>query len=294
MGQDKEYQEKVGSVLIAGAGISGMQSALDLAESGFKVYLVDKGSNIGGVMAALDKTFPTNDCAMCTLAPKLVDISRHPNIELITYAQVENISGQPGNLQVEIRKKPRYVDEEKCTGCGSCMENCPVKNQPYFEEQEKIVPQLSEEELSKVKAIISQHRTKKSYMMPILQQVNTDFNYLPAEVLKYIAEELDYPLSEIYRIVTFYNAFRLTPRGKYMINVCMGTSCYVRGSELILLELERILGVSPGGTTKDLKYSLESVRCIGCCSLAPVITIEGEAFGNLIPSDIGDILNQYA
>ncbi|MFB0502513.1 MAG: FAD-dependent oxidoreductase [Candidatus Bathyarchaeia archaeon] len=117
---------KVGSVLVVGAGIGGIQAALDLAESGFKVYAVDNSSAIGGVMAQLDKTFPTNDCSMCILSPKLVECGRHLNIEVLTCSEVTNISGKTGNFNVSVRQRPRYVDVEKCTGCGVCAEFCPV------------------------------------------------------------------------------------------------------------------------------------------------------------------------
>ena len=119
--------EKIGASLVVGAGIGGMQAALDLAESGIKVYLIDSKPCIGGVMSQLDKTFPTNDCAMCTMAPRLVEIGRHKDIELITLAEVEGIKGQPGNFTVTLRKKARYIDEEKCTGCGECVETCPIE-----------------------------------------------------------------------------------------------------------------------------------------------------------------------
>ncbi len=125
MGADSE--NKVGSVLVAGAGIGGMQAALDLAESGIKVYLTDNKACIGGVMSQLDKTFPTNDCAMCTMAPRLVEIGRHKDIEIITLAEIEDIEGVPGNFNVRLRKKARYIDEAKCTGCGECAEKCPVE-----------------------------------------------------------------------------------------------------------------------------------------------------------------------
>ena len=121
---------KVGAVLVVGGGIGGIQASLDLAEAGYKVYLVDKNPSIGGVMAQLDKTFPTNDCAMCTLAPRLVDAGTHPNIEKLTYSEVEGISGQAGNFQVQIRKKARFVDETKCNGCGDCYQKCPQKKIP--------------------------------------------------------------------------------------------------------------------------------------------------------------------
>jgi heterodisulfide reductase subunit A len=116
------------SVLVIGGGIAGIQASLDLANMGFQVYLVEKSPSIGGRMAQLDKTFPTNDCAMCILAPKMIEASRHPNIKLLTYCEVEKLSGEAGNFKVKIRKKARYVDEDKCTGCGQCWENCPVTN----------------------------------------------------------------------------------------------------------------------------------------------------------------------
>jgi heterodisulfide reductase subunit A2 len=126
--------KKVGAVLVVGGGIAGMQSSLDLANSGFKVYLVEEKPAIGGVMAQLDKTFPTNDCSMCIMAPKLVDVGRHPNIELITYSEIEDVTGKPGNFKVKIKKKARYVDIEKCTGCGVCAQECPIEAISVFNE----------------------------------------------------------------------------------------------------------------------------------------------------------------
>ncbi len=117
---------EVGSVLVVGGGIGGIQAALDLAESGFKTYVVDDSSAIGGVMAQLDKTFPTNDCSMCILSPKLVECGRHLNVEVLTCSEVTGISGEAGNFNVSVKKRPRYVDIEKCTGCGLCADFCPV------------------------------------------------------------------------------------------------------------------------------------------------------------------------
>jgi len=120
-------ENSVGAVLVIGGGISGMQSSLDLANSGFKVYLVEKASALGGRMSQLDKTFPTNDCSMCILSPKLVEVGRHPNIELMMSSELTNVEGEKGGFQVTVLKHPRYVDDEKCVGCGVCAEKCPIK-----------------------------------------------------------------------------------------------------------------------------------------------------------------------
>ena len=121
--------DKVGAVMVVGGGISGMQAALDLANSGFKVYLVEEGPSIGGRMAQLDKTFPTNDCSMCMISPKLIEVSKHLNIEIITNADVIKTEGESGSFKVSIKKRARYVNESVCTGCGTCYTNCPVQYQ---------------------------------------------------------------------------------------------------------------------------------------------------------------------
>ena len=122
-------------VLIVGAGISGMQSALDIADKGYKVVIIDRTSTIGGSMVKLDKTFPTNDCSICTAAPKMVELSRHPNIELITYAELNKLEGKKGDFKAQIWKKTKYVDPDKCTGCNDCSEVCPVDVVSGFDEK---------------------------------------------------------------------------------------------------------------------------------------------------------------
>ena len=116
-----------GDVMVVGGGISGIQAALDLATSGYKVYLVEKSPTIGGKMAQLDKTFPTNDCSMCIESPKFIECDRHPNIEILTYTEVDSVEGEAGDFTVTLIKKPRYIIEERCTGCTTCVEYCPVQ-----------------------------------------------------------------------------------------------------------------------------------------------------------------------
>ncbi|MBN1258046.1 MAG: CoB--CoM heterodisulfide reductase iron-sulfur subunit A family protein [Planctomycetes bacterium] len=121
-------------VLVIGAGIAGIQASLDLADAGFEVYLVEKEPSIGGKMAKLSRTFPTEDCSACILSPKMADVGNHPNINLYTYSEVKDISGFLGNFEVTVTKKPRYVDKNKCVACGECEEKCPVKVPDEFEE----------------------------------------------------------------------------------------------------------------------------------------------------------------
>jgi heterodisulfide reductase subunit A len=116
----------IGDVMVVGGGISGIQAALDLATTGYKVYLVEKAPTIGGKMAQLDKTFPTNDCSMCIESPKFIECDRHPNIEILTYTEVVRLEGEAGDFTVTLNKKPRYIIEDRCTGCTTCVEYCPV------------------------------------------------------------------------------------------------------------------------------------------------------------------------
>jgi NADH:ubiquinone oxidoreductase subunit E/NAD-dependent dihydropyrimidine dehydrogenase PreA subunit len=296
MATQVQPQAPVGKVMVIGAGIAGVQAALDLANAGFYVYLVEKKSAIGGVMAQLDKTFPTNDCSMCIISPKLVECGRHLNIELLTLTEVQGISGAPGNFQVEVVKRARGVDLSKCTGCGVCLDACPIRYQPQWPEAERAAraayAKATDEEV--VAQIINKHREEPGNLLPILLDINRQFNWLPRCALEHVADELRIPVAEIIRVASFYNAFSLVPRGKYIINVCMGTGCFVKGSPRLLDRLERELGIRHGQTTEDFMFTLEVVRCIGCCALAPAMRIGDDTFGRLTPGMIPRILKSYA
>ena len=122
--------------LVIGGGIAGIQASLDIANAGYEVVLVEREPSIGGRMSQLDKTFPTLDCSACILTPKMVEVSQHPNINLMSYSELEEVSGYIGNFKVKIRKKARYVDKDKCTGCGECCINCPVRYIPQVERRD--------------------------------------------------------------------------------------------------------------------------------------------------------------
>jgi len=124
---EDKYVDVTRTAMVVGGGIGGISAALELANMGYKTYVVEKEPSIGGVMAMLDKTFPTNDCSACILTPKMVDVANHPNIELMTYSEIEAVEGYIGNFKVKVRKKQTYVDWNKCTGCGACAEVCPAK-----------------------------------------------------------------------------------------------------------------------------------------------------------------------
>ncbi len=281
----------VGAALVVGGGIGGMQAALDLAGAGIKVYLADKKASIGGVMSQLDKTFPTNDCAMCTMAPRLVEVGRHQDIQILSLTEVQAVKGQPGNFSVTLTKQPRFVDETKCTGCGTCVANCPTHNKAQPVEVPGAELELSLRE--QVGRIINRHKNRPGPLMPILQEVNAALNYFPEGVLQFISQCTGYSLTHIYRIATFYSAFSVVPRGKHVINVCMGTTCYVRGSERLMEKLSDMLAIKPDGTTPDMNFTLKSVRCIGCCGLAPALTVGSEVYGKLARKEIPDIIRKY-
>jgi NADH:ubiquinone oxidoreductase subunit E/NAD-dependent dihydropyrimidine dehydrogenase PreA subunit len=287
---------KVGTVMVVGGGVAGIQASLDLANSGFYVHLVEAKPAIGGVMAQLDKTFPTNDCSMCIISPKLVECGRHLNIDLLTYAEVTGISGEPGNFQVELLKKARTVDLSKCTGCGVCIEACPIRYEVQLPEAERAArtayAKATDEEV--VTDIINRYRDEEGNLLPVLLDINRHFNWLPRCSLEHVSDELKIPLTEILRVASFYNAFSLVPRGRNIISVCLGTGCFVKGSPRILERAERELHIKHGQTTEDMLFSLEVVRCIGCCALAPAMRIGADTYGRLVPEAVPQIIKSYA
>jgi NADH:ubiquinone oxidoreductase subunit E len=165
---------------------------------------------------------------------------------------------------------------QKCCEC-SCGNGC---NQ-------------DDENLIKVKEIIHAHKEVQGALIPVLHEVQHLYGYLPEDVLKVVSEELEIPMSEIYGVATFYSIFSLKPKGKYIVRVCMGTACYVKGAQLLLDKLSEELEVAVGATTEDLKYTLEATRCIGACGLAPAIMVNDKVYGRLVPNDIKKILEEY-
>jgi NADH:ubiquinone oxidoreductase subunit E len=290
----EENGRKVGAALVVGAGVGGMQASLDLAESGYKVYLVEKGPSIGGVMAQLDKTFPTNDCAMCTLAPRMVDCGGHLNIEKLTYSEIESFEGTAGNFRARVRKKARFVDPELCTGCAECVQHCLTRNVVYLKPAPAPPPEIDDEQRALVDRVLERYEGGSEVLVPILQDISAEINWLPPEALVRISEVKRIPLEHILRIATFYKTFSLTPRGKHIITVCTGTACHVKGAARIVDRLVGNLGIGVGETTPDGQFSLETVRCLGCCGLSPVVTVAEDLYGNLTPAEAAGLAGKYA
>lgn len=165
-----------------------------------------------------------------------------------------------------------------------------TKNVP---EERTITKKIVEKDKINTSEIINGQKDSRGITMPVLQSVNTAYGYLPENVLWHISQELKIPLSSIFNVATFYDAFSLERKGKHIINVCMGTTCHVKGAPLIVSALERELNVRVGETTKDMNFTLETVNCLGCCGLAPVMTIGDDLYGKLTQAKIPKILEKY-
>ncbi|MDO4485438.1 MAG: NADH-quinone oxidoreductase subunit NuoE [Bacillota bacterium] len=159
---------------------------------------------------------------------------------------------------------------EKCTLCAEAQENA-----------------------KKLDAIIEKYKDTDGALIPVLHEAQDVYGYLPLEVQRTIAEKLNIPLAEVYGVVSFYTQFSINPKGKYKINVCMGTACYVKGANDILDKFKTRLSIDVGECTDDQKFSLDACRCIGACGLAPVVTINDEVYGKLTADDVDDILDKY-
>ncbi|MDB9822494.1 NAD(P)H-dependent oxidoreductase subunit E [Deltaproteobacteria bacterium] len=158
---------------------------------------------------------------------------------------------------------------------------------------EKLNPDFTSEKISKIDDIIKVHGKKQGSLIPVLAGCQGVVGYLPVELQEYIGQSLNVPGSDIYGVVTFYSFFTMVPRGRYTIKVCMGTACYVRGIGEILNRIQSGLNLKVGGTTGDRRFTLEVVRCLGACGLAPVVVVGDDTHGGVSPDGILEILNKY-
>jgi NADH-quinone oxidoreductase subunit E len=148
-------------------------------------------------------------------------------------------------------------------------------------------------DLKKVEGVIDKYKGEGGALIAILQDVQAEYNYLPPDALKSVADKLNVPLISVYGIATFYRAFSLKPRGKHLVTVCLGTACHVRGAKRILAEVQKRLNVKRGETTEDKTFTLETVNCLGCCAIGPVVVVDGEYYGQTTTAKVDPILEKY-
>jgi NADH-quinone oxidoreductase subunit E len=144
----------------------------------------------------------------------------------------------------------------------------------------------------KVSAILDKYNRDKAFLVSILQDIQTEYRYLPKDVLKQVGQDLAIPMSQVYHVSTFFKAFSLEPRGEHMITVCLGTACHVRGAPSVLDEAKRQLGIEPGENTADMKYTLETVNCVGACALGPIVVVDGKYHGQMSPGRLNEVLKK--
>ena len=145
----------------------------------------------------------------------------------------------------------------------------------------------------KVEEIIREYDSSRDSLISILQDVQSEYRYLPESILKLVARKLGLPLIQVYGVATFFKAFSLKPRGKHLLSVCLGTACHVRGAPAVLDEVERKLCIEPGETSEDMQFTLETVNCLGACALGPIIVVDGEYHGQIVPGKVQATINRY-
>ena len=279
-------------VMVIGAGIAGIQAALDVSTAGYEVVLVEREPSIGGYMSKLDETFPTLDCSQCILTPRMVEVMQSDKITLHSYSEVEQVDGYVGNFEVKIRNKARSVDMDKCTGCGDCWNNCMARNKIQQPVHVPVAQKTPDDVALKVDSILGNYNKAAGMVIGALQDIQDEFNYLRKDAMEYLSEKSGIPLSRFYGVARFYGVFSLEPRGKHIIRVCLGTACHLRGGGTIADTVTRELGIEDGETTSDHMFTLERVNCLGACALAPLITVNGQYHGKMTIAKMTDILQQ--
>jgi len=152
---------------------------------------------------------------------------------------------------------------------------------------------MNDSKIDQIDQIIDKHEGKADLLIQILLEIQSENRWLPKEALEKVSKKLQVPLSRIQHIATFYKAFSLVPKGRHEIHICMGTACHVRGAPRVLDTVQDLIGIKPGETDSDLKFSLETVNCLGCCALGPVMEVDGKYHGKMVPAKAGDVLKNY-
>ncbi len=164
---------------------------------------------------------------------------------------------------------------------------------PHTNDLSTVNPHLTPEVMVKVDGLIDHYRNRQVNLIPVLEECQDIVGYLPVELQEYIAKGLNIPGSTVYGVVTFYSYFSMVPKGRHLIKVCMGTACYVRGIGEVLNRIKSLYNLEVGATTEDMRFSLEAVRCLGACGLAPVMVIDSDTHGGVSPDQISEILSRY-
>jgi NADH:ubiquinone oxidoreductase subunit E len=146
--------------------------------------------------------------------------------------------------------------------------------------------------LKKIKRLVKQNGKKQRSLIPVLQDIQKEYNWIPQEAIEIVAKELDIPLMDVYGVTTFYSTFSLEPRGEHIVTVCLGTACHVRGGQRINESISKELNISPGETTEDMKFTLETVNCLGCCAIGPIVVVDGEYYGGMTSQKVLALLKK--
>ncbi|MGI9538168.1 MAG: NAD(P)H-dependent oxidoreductase subunit E [Desulfocapsaceae bacterium] len=277
-------------------------------EEGDREFTVQGGSTLLSILIDQGMEIPAScagrgSCGFCKLNVKSGGGDILPTEEMFI-SKEEKKTGTRLACQVKVKEDIElFVPDLISTVKGMAVsDSFDTRSKWTFEREgqmlvaeDKKSPKLDRKERNQVLDIVDKHRDNPGPILPILHDVSATFNYLPEAVLRQVSKEMDMPLSKIFRIATFYNLFSLDPVGKYKITVCTGTACHVRGAEGIIEAFEPLLGVKCGETTEDMMFTLDEVRCIGCCGLAPVLTVNEDVQGPMtkkkVPELVKDIKN---
>ena len=275
-------------------------------EDGDKEFTVQGGSTLLSILIDQGMEIPAScagrgSCGFCKLNVKSGGGDILPTEEMFI-SKEEKKTGTRLACQVKVKEDIElFVPDLISTVKGMAVsDSFDTRSKWTFEREgqmlvaeDKKSPKLDRKERNQVLDIVDKHRDNPGPILPILHDVNATFNYLPEAVLRQVSKEMDMPLSKIFRIATFYNLFSLDPVGKYKITVCTGTACHVRGAEGIIEAFEPILGIKCGETTEDMMFTLEEVRCIGCCGLAPVLTVNEDVQGPMTKKKVPELIKEY-